>query len=74
MSLPTPLNCHCGRKASVLSWPMICRKGRPRSRVICDRGGCWRGPVRRSRLDAIRAWNVVIAAAGAVRPWFKAAR
>ena len=47
--------CVCGRKT--MFWRVAVSSNRMGWAVMCNRAGCWRGPMRRSRTEAVRAWN-----------------
>lgn len=51
---PKPVNCRCGRKATVTeAWSEY--------QVECTRSACWIGPIRKTRAAAVKAWNKVMA-------------
>ena len=47
-------NCRCGRKAEVTETYTA------KFYILCKRNGCWRGPVRKTKREAIKAWNRVM--------------
>ena len=49
-----PVRCVCRRKAMAR---VAVDGNRIRWAVMCNRIGCWQGPMRRSRTEAVRAWN-----------------